>query len=57
MYPDSAFYEFYPPDIVEKILREHPDASIEEKNRLMQTEWDATKSQPSMAELADDFGL
>ena len=58
MYPDDAFYEFYPTEIVDKILREHPHATVEHLNRLMQTEWNAIKpKQKSMAELADELGL
>jgi hypothetical protein len=59
MYPDNAYYEFYPADIVDKILAEHPDATVERKNRLMQALWDTDPRnyRPSMAELADDLGL
>jgi len=58
MYPDNAYYEFYPAEIVGKVLREHPGATVERLNRLMQAEWDAIKPAPkSMAELADELGL
>ena len=58
MYPDNAFYEFYPSDIVEEVLRENLTASMEEKHRLMQERFDARKRPtPSMAELADALGL
>lgn len=58
MYPDNAFYEFYPADIVDEVKREHPKASVGEKNRLMRELWDAKKRPtPSMAELADALGL
>lgn len=58
MYPDYAYYEFYPAEIVDQILREHPDATVERLNSLMQAEWGAKKPrQKSMAELADNFGM
>lgn len=44
MYPDYAFYEFYPEEIVERVLREHPDATVRQLNCLMQEEWDIEKS-------------
>ena len=58
MYLDNAYCEFYPTEIVDKILREYPDASVEQKNQLMQAEWDAIKPESkSMARLADELGL
>ncbi len=58
MYPDNAYYEFYPAETVDKILREHPTATVEQLNYLMQKEWDTAKPVPkSMAELADKLGL
>ena len=64
MYPDNAYYEFYPAEIVDKILREHLSASVERLNCLMQAEWDAVRppqgyrnARMSMAELADELGL
>ena len=43
MYPDDAFYEFYPPEIVDRIFREHPGATMERLHGLMQVEWDAKR--------------
>lgn len=58
MYPDNAYYEFYPAEIVDEILRKNPGASVEQLNNLMQAKWDAVKpKQKSMAELADELGL
>ena len=58
MYPDNAYYEFYPAKIVNKILRENPNASVEQLNQLMQAEWDAVKpEQKTVAQLADELGL
>ncbi len=59
MYPDNAYFEFYPADIVDRILLERPDASVEQLNQLMQAEWDIdVRNRPrSMAELADILGL
>jgi len=58
MYPNSAYYEFYPAEIVDKILREYPNATVEQKNDLMQAEWDAVRAiGRAMSELADDLGL
>ncbi len=58
MYPDWAFWEFYPAEIVEKVLRENPDATVKQLNCLMRAEWDAVNSKRiSMAELADELGL
>lgn len=63
MYPDWAFGEFYPNEIVKKVLRENPRASIEQLHGLMQAEWDAVKPKHdanhvmSMAELAEELRL
>lgn len=54
MYPDNACAEFYPTEIVDKVLREHPGASVERLNFLMQREWDAAKREPmSTTQLTD----
>jgi hypothetical protein len=39
MYPDNAYPEFYPMNIVEKVFKEWPSASVKEKHILMQQEW------------------
>ena len=39
MYPDNAYSEFYPAEVVEKIWAEYPNASVAEKHVLMQQEW------------------
>lgn len=58
MYPDSAYYEFYPAEIVDEVLRENPGASVEQLNVLMQAKWDIVKPRRrEMAELADELGL
>jgi hypothetical protein len=58
MYSDNAWYEYYPAEIVDKVFREHPDATAEQKHRLMQAEWDSRRPpQQSMAELADAMGF
>ena len=64
MYPDDAFGEFYPQEIITKVLCEHPGASVEQLNNYMQAEWDAVRppenyrnARKSMAELADELGL
>lgn len=43
MYPDDAYYEFYPAEIVDKILLEHRGATVEELNCLMKAEWNIVK--------------
>lgn len=60
MYPDNAYYEFYPAEIVDRILAEHPDATVEHLNNLMQAEFDALKAKHprfSMAECMDALGM
>jgi hypothetical protein len=54
MYPNDAYCEFYPRAIVTKVLDEHPNATVERKNQLMQAEWDRVKPAPaSFAEVLD----
>ena len=60
MYPDNAFYEFYPQEIVDEILLKHPGVTMERLHSLMQAQWDAkrrTQTRKSVAELADELGL
>lgn len=59
MNPDY-YYECYPAEIVDKVIRENPGATMEQLHSLIQAEWDARKCnirRPSMAELADAMGF
>lgn len=47
MYPDNAYSEFYPAEIVEKVYRENPKASRKQLHTLMQNEW--VKTNPLQA--------
>lgn len=45
MYPDYAFYEFYPAEIVDEVLETNPGIDRERLHELMQEKWDAIKRQ------------
>lgn len=57
MYPDNAFYEFYPAEIVDKVISENPGVTVERLHQLMQAEFEkAKRAEPWKYELAEYLG-